>query len=939
MTRVRIGVPLAILVVLITATPSASASFGIVPGSFTTAAIERDGTVDTRAGSHPFAYTVSFAFNKNAKNELEGFVRDVIVDLPAGLVGDPSALPRCPRQDFDGQEAFCPGDTQVGVVRAVVGGASIEDPVFNLVPPPGVAARIGFSSLGFNSLQDASLAPGAAAGGYGVVVSTNNVPTTLIGSVTETIWGVPPDKAHDPERHCVTESNAERKVVRGCSSDVAPRPFLRLPTSCEGPLATVLNIDSTEAPGEIVTAQAFSLDAGNNPIGLFGCERLPFEPTIQAQLDTAATSSPAGLRFDLHLPQSEEPEGLATSDLKGAVVTLPEGVTVNPSAANGLQACSPAQIALESPTPAACPPASKIGNVQVETPLLEHPLPGGVYLAAQEDNPFGSLLAIYIAVDDPITGVVVKLAGEVKLNPETGQLTTTFKQNPQLPFENFKLEFFGGPHAALVTPQACGTYATTTDLTPWSSPEAPDKTPSDTFTIDEGCGPAGFGPSFTAGTLNPQAGAFSPFVLSFSRNDPEQEFMGLEQTLPPGLLAKLAGVPLCGNTEAAAGACPAASQIGTVNVTAGVGSSPVSVPGTIYLTGPYNGGPFGEVVEVPAIAGPFNLDENGRPVTIRGSIRVNPTTAQATVVSDPFPQKLRGISLHVRTVDVTLNRPGFTFNPTNCSPLSITATLTSAAGTNANVSSSFEAANCAALPFTPSLTSSTSGVTSKAAGASLTVSVVQDPGDANIRKVEVQLPLDLPARLTTLQKACTEGQFAANPAGCPEGSVIGTAIAHTPILSAPLVGPAYLVSHGGAAFPDVEFILQGENGVQIVLDGKTDIKKGITYSRFETVPDAPVSSFETILPEGPHSVLAANGNLCAPSKRVLVKKRVTVRVHGRKRKVTRTVRQIVPVSLLMPTTIVGQNGASVTQSTKIAVTGCPRAKKAAKKKRNARAGK
>ena len=349
--------------------------------------------------------------------------------------------------------------------------------------------------------------------------------------------------------------------------------------------------------------------------------------------------------------------------------------------------------------------------------------------------------------------------------------------------------------------------------------------------------------------------------------------------------------------------------------------------GRVYLTGPYNGGPFGLSIVVPTSAGPFTLTGNagfGREV-VRASIRVNPATAQITVVSDPLPTILQGIPLQIRTINVTIDRQDFMFNPTNCEPLSVTATITSTQSTAANLSSPVQATNCKTLPFKPSFTASTAGKTSKAGGASLVVKVAQRPGEANIRKVDLQLPLALPARLTTLQKACTAAQFTANPAGCPEASDIGTATAITPILSVPVTGPAYLVSHGGAAFPDVEFVLQGE-GVEIVLDGGTDIKKGITYSKFETVPDAPISTFETVLPQGPHSALAANANLCAPTKTVTVKKRVTIHRHGHTKHVLRTVTQQVPAPLAMPTTITGQNGGVLTQTTTIEVTGCAKAK-------------
>jgi hypothetical protein len=947
----------------------ALASFGIVPASVKTTAIERDGTIDTMAGSHPYGYTVSFAFNSNAKGLAEGNVRDIEVDLPLGLVGNPRALPRCSRQDFDtGHETNCPGNTQVGILEANVQGIPINAPVFNLVPPSGVPARLGVQLLGLPAVQDASVRTGA---GYGVAVSANNIPVPEVGSVSETIWGVPYDKGHDPERRCI---NQKGEKVFGCSlSEVVSRPFLSLPTSCTGPLGTTLRADSTETPGlfpaNALSETGLSRDNGNNPVGLFGCERLSFEPTFTASPvtvgGTPSTETPSGLNVDLHIPQPESPEGRSEANLKEAVVTLPAGMTVSPSAANGLSACpllrgreaakearernkEEVGVNLETGQPANCPDASKLGTVEIETPVLEHVVKGSVFVAQQGNlagngtNPFGSLLALYVVAEGE--GVVVKLPGEITVG-ENGQLTTRFGKDPiageeslpQLPFSDLRMSFFGGARAPLITPSACGTYTTTAQLTPYGndpgvgSVSSPVQS-SSSFTISQGCA-QGFNPSFTSGTTNNQAGAYSPQVVTFSRHDGEQRLAGIQVTEPPGLLATLKNATQCPEPQAAQGECAPESLIGETTVAAGPGEDPYWVKGgKVYLTGPYKNAPFGLSIAVPAIAGPFNLGTNGKPVIVRARIDVDPHTAQAIVTSDPLPTILQNIPLDVRTVNVTINRPGFIFNPTNCSPQATTATITSTTEAKTTPASPFEAANCASLPFKPSFTVSTQGKTSKANGASLTVNVAEKPGEANIHKVALQLPLILPARLTTLQKACTEAQFNTNPAGCPEASNIGTATAITPVLSTPLTGPAYLVSHGGAAFPDVEFVLQGENGVQITLDGKTDIKKGITYSRFETVPDAPITSFQTILPQGPHSALAANGNLCTTTKTVTVRKRVTVRVHGHVKHVTKTFKHTVAAPLQIPTILTGQNGAVVTQNTKITVTGCTKVKQAVQKK-------
>jgi hypothetical protein len=897
------AVGVAVAIVLGAVSGDARASFGIASSPpFTASAVEQDGLVDTRAGSHPYEYVVTVNLDENDRHEVEGDLRDALTDLPPGLIGDPRAVPRCPVKDFDGPTALCPGDTQVGWLEA-----SVEDlgepygPIYNLVPPAGVPARLGFSGYGLTAILDGSVRTGA---GYGVRVSVDNVPTEGVKSVTARIWGVPAEASHDGKRQCFEEKNGIRKIVSSCSSEVTPAPFLRLPTSCNGPLTTTLSVDSVEEPGVFDTAEAQSLDAGGNPVGLFGCEALPFDPSFALRPEASGTEEPSGLNVELKVPQPESPEGLAEADLQGAEVVLPEGVTVSPSAANGLTGCAlegSEGVNLASPEPARCPGSSKVGTVRIRTPLLEEELEGSVFVSQQGNlpghgsNPFGSLIAIYLVAEGD--GVVAKIPGEISLQEGTGRLTARFGEDPttgeeglpQLPFSELRMSFFGGARAALVTPTACGTYVTSAKLTPWSG-TAPVEADS-YFTIDHGCSGSGFAPSFAANTTGGQARAYSPLVEVFSRNDGEQHFNGFEETLPEGVLAKIAGVPRCGEAEASAGACPEASRIGTVTVGTGPGSDPLFVGGSVYLTGPYNGGPFGFVVEVPAIAGPFDLDQDGMPVTVRGSIRIDPVTAQATIVSDPFPTMLQGVPLDIRSVRVAIDRPEFTFNASDCVPLSTTGTLGSTNGASATVSSPYEAVNCATLPFNPSFKVSTSAHTSKANGASLHVAVAQGAGEADIHRVDVSLPLALPARLTTLQKACTERQFAADPAGCPEASFVGVATAHTPLLASALTGPAILVSHGGAAFPDLVIILQGE-GVKVVLTGNTDIKKGVTYSRFETIPDAPISSFELSLPQGPHSALAANTSLCAQP-------------------------------LTMPTEMTGQNGALLKRSTAVEVEGCP----------------
>jgi hypothetical protein len=895
---------------LVTVKPTVSPAAPLSFSEFGISAVEESGLPDGRAGSHPYGLTVNYSLATHFNEEIGvaepdgGQPKKLTVDFPPGLVINPTATPvRC----TDGRliKQACPLTSAVGVaVVRLEGFELLSVPVYNMVAPPGAPGEVAFNPEN-SAIVDIA---GRVRTGQDYGISGDATELTQKGGVLSakvTLWGAPASPAHDSERgQCVLpQEKAEGATcpVERCNIEFLNSecpgghseeiPFITLPSQCESELSASIRTNTWQEPSVFAEAAAASHGPNGELVGVGECDRLRFDPTISVKPQSQYAETPSGFEIDLHVPQIQSSTGLAESTLRDATVTLPAGVSVSPSAANGLTACSQSQIDLSGSGPAQCPPSSEVGTVAVKTPLLAEELIGGVYVAQQNANPFGSLLAIYVVAEG--SGVVVKLAGHVEVDAVTGQVTTRFSNAPQLPFSELKMVLHGGANAALTTPSGCGTYTTNTALTPWSL-QIPDEL-SDSFAISSGCG-GGFAPSFSAGTTNNQAAAHSPFTLAFARHDGERDFKGLEASLPAGLLARLAGVPLCGDGEANAGSCSEASRIGTVVVGAGAGPDPVDVTGGVYLTGPYNGGPFGEVVEVPAVAGPFNLGM----VVVRGSIRINPVTAQASVVSDSFPTILDGVPLQVKTVNVRLDRPVFTLNPTNCSPMSVTATISSTQGARALVSSPFEAANCAALAFRPSFKASTEARTSKAAGASLTVRVVPGAGQANIAKVDLELPKRLPARLTTLQKACTEAQFNTNPAGCPEASVIGMAKAITPLLNGALVGPAYLVSHGGAAFPDVEFILQGE-GVTIMLDGKTQIKKGVTYSHFETVPDAPISSFETVLPEGQHSVLATD--IPASAKHSLC-----------------------GLALNMPTTITGQNGAVLTQTTKAAVSGCTKAK-------------
>jgi hypothetical protein len=853
-----------------------------------------DGAPATQAGSHPYELTTTIGLNNDERIDPEALfertsvhdVKDVVVDLPLGVVGSALATPTC----TFAQLSFlfhCPADTIVGHIRTEPNGgnaslSSVNSPLYNMVPEQGSPAEFAYYDNDARNPHVLYVSIADTPAGYVLRTTTSDVPQVPLTHIMVSIYGNP--SARD-------------------GGGTTPVAMFTGPASCTGgPLVSTIHIDSWQDPGSYsadgspnFSDPAWASATSQSP-AVSGCERLQFDPSFSLRPETASADSPSGLQVGIQMPQNEEPESLATPPLRDATVVLPAGLTVNPAAAGGLEACSEAQIGLGSVAPPACPEASRIGTVEVDTPLLSGTLQGSIYLARQNENQFHSLLAGYIVINDPRTGVVIKLPGNLTPDASTGQITAVFDENPQFPVSDLKLHFFGGQRAPLATPEGCGSYTTSSDLMPWSAPgSGPDATPSSGFQIESGC-VGGFAPSFAAGSENPQAGAYAPFVLSFSRTDGEQNIAGLTVTLPEGSLGKLAGIPLCPGTNAAAGTCPEASAVGSVTAGAGVGADPYFVSGKVYLTGSYNNGPFGLVEEIPAVAGPFNLGM----VVVRQSLRVNPVTAQVTAVSDPLPTILEGIPLRIRRVDVALSRAGFTFNPTSCTPMAVNGSLTSTEGATANVSPRFQVGGCGQLPFKPTFGVSTQATSSKQAGASLDVRVTSDPGQANIGKVAVSLPKQLPSRLSTIQQACPEATYSQNPASCPAGSDIGTATATTPVFVNPLSGPAYLVSHGGAAFPNLVLILQGE-GVTLLLTGTIDIKGGITSSAFEAVPDAPIGSFELSLPEGPHSGLAAN----LPSK-----------AKG----------SFCGQSLVMPTTLTGQNGAVIKQSTKIAVTGCPKAK-------------
>jgi hypothetical protein len=925
------GVGLALVGLLPSAAVAIPSSkpFEIEPGSFHLV------SSTLQAGAHE-DLTTEIDFAHNAAGKTFNDVRTVIVNLPPGLDANNTAVPTCTQAQLVGATGGppeCPAASQVGTIAVDLNlrGDAQERYKFGIynmeVTSFGTTAELGFKISLITQALPVSVRPGDS----GLTVTTPDIEKSAEAhAISVVIWGLPAAASHEAERglECFDVGTLAEECRMRFNGKVPVKipvkPFLSIPTSCTSePLVATVEADSWEEPNNWSKAASTI-----GPIA--ECERVPFDPSIEVQPTTRSAESPSGLNVSLVVPQRwSEPFVPATSDLKDAKVTLPEGFTINPSAGSGLGDCTPEEYEAETSSSSpgvGCPAESKIGSIEIETPVLDEKILGSVYVAKPFDNPFDSLLGLYVVAKVPDRGIIVKVAGQIQPNPVTGQLVTTFDNDPQQPFERFTLKFRPGATAPLASPAVCGTYTTQADLAPWSAPLEPRLVSSSfeiTSGVHEGACPSGnippFHPYVISGTENNDGGSYSPFYLRIVREDGEQEITRFSTVLPPGLSGNLSGIPFCpdadieaarhlsGQQEIEAPACPAASEIGHTFVGAGVGSVEAQTPGRIYLAGPYHGSALSIVSITSAKVGPFDLGT----VVIRFALRINPITAQVEVDatgSDPIPHIIDGIVVHVRDIRVYMNRPNFIINPTNCARMAISETITGAGAnpadladqTSVTATAPFEAADCSSLGFKPAFKVATSGRTSKANGASLTAKLAV-PGalgtQANIARVKVELPKQLPSRLPTLQKACRAATFEANPADCPAASVIGHATATTPILPVPLTGPAYFVSHGGEAFPSLVVVLQGY-GITVDLVGATFIsKKGITSSTFKTVPDVPVGTFELTLPQGPFSALAANVNLCKSK-------------------------------LTMPTEFIAQNGAVLDQSTKIAVTGCPKAKKA-----------
>jgi hypothetical protein len=925
----RLGLTAALVLALLATAPAHSLGFGFAPTDGFEVAINREPQKgdSLEAGSHPSSIvtTINFALTGGPGTPTDGDAREIHLELPAGLIENPSAVARCEQDEFHTPRVSpfeasqsgesCPPLSQIGMVevRSSIGGISRSRTfgLFDLEPPPGFPAQIGFSPYGVPVTFTPHIRE--LGGEYGTTLDLHNLTQKFdVRGLTLTVWGTPWAIAHNGQRgECLNEAEPAFPFAK-CPVLQGERPhlsfaYLTLPASCSGPLSFGIATSSWQQPG-FITATALSRDSSGAVAGLDGCDELRFEPKTTVQATNPRASAPSG--FDFTLTPAEEaltdPERTVPAQARTAVVTLPEGMTINPSLAAGLDVCTAAGYAAETATSApgaGCPETSKIGTFTVQSQLYEETVKGAIYLAQPDDpatatagaeNPFDSLLALYLVAKTPARGVLIKVAGKLIPDPGSGRLTATFDDLPQLPYANLKIHFREGQRAPLVTPSACGAFAAAVDLTPWNDPGAVAHSEPG-FTIAKGIGPGGacpsgalapFAPGSVGGTLSGSAGSYTPFYLHLTRADSEQELTSYSATLPPGLTGKIAGIPYCpeaaiaaaklrtGREEERRPSCPAASEIG--NTVSGFGASAVLAyaPGKLYLAGPYHGSTFSVVAIDPATVGPFDLGV----IVVRSAIRVDRQTAQVSIDSagsDPIPHILSGVPIHLRDVRVYIDRPGTTLNPTSCDPFSVVSELTGAGlrfsdpadDSRAEVANRFQVSNCSALGFAPRLGFRLKGGTKRGDFPSLRANLVPRRGDANIARASVTLPPSEFLEQGHIDGVCTRRQFDAG--SCPRGSVYGQATAMTPLLATPLRGPVYLRSSANP-LPDLVVALRG-SGVAIDLVGRIDSRNGGLRANFDVVPDAPVTRFALTLNGGRHGLLVNGENVCAHPGRALAR--------------------------------------------------------------------
>ena len=807
----------------------------------------------TEAGLHP-DFTTLISFNhiiEGGEPVASMRAEDIGVALPPGLLGNPRAIPQCETGDFLAYQ--CPLDSQVGItkVRLVTFG-ELTEPVFNLAlpHPEKEVARFGFTGAYVPVFIDIKV---RTAADYGATATVHGAPGLVsVVRAETTLWGDPADPSHDEMRMNAAEALDCGGPCGGRNESGLPSTaFMTNPSACQ-PMSVGITATTYQLPGQL-----FSATAPMDPIA--NCRGLPFEATLQAEPTSHVAGAPTGLKTKLVLPQHLGGGERATATMREARVTLPAGMQVAAGAANWIGTCSEAQVGYREEVDAACPDSSKLGTARITSPAVSLPIEGTVY---QRTPTPGHQFGLWLTSD--ALGLHIKVPGELEPDWNTGRLTAVFRDLPQVPVEEIDLDIWGGPRAPLENPDSCGTYTTDFSFAPHS--EDPAVSGQSQMQITEGCDQP-FAPTLRAGVTDPVAGKFSPLVVDLIRADGNQQMRGFELELPDGEVAKIKGVPLCPDSPASAGDCPADSAIGRVTGAAGSGPEPLWVPQAgkaeprVYLAGPYQGSPFSVVTEVPAQAGPFDLGT----VVVRSGLGLDPDTNRAVIKADPLPQFFEGVGLTYRRLHVVIDRPEFSLNPTDCREMQVDATVTSTQGAVAHPAARFQVDGCKRLKFKPRISLKLKGGTKRGDYPALTAVLRARKGNANIARTSVALPHSEFLAQEHIVTICTRKQFAADK--CPKGSIYGRAKVWTPLLAKPLEGPVYLRS-SSHPLPDMVAALSGELDVNLV--GRIDSHKGGIRSTFEAVPDAPITKFVLKMRGGKKGLLTNSTDICLRKHRAQV---------------------------------------------------------------------
>jgi hypothetical protein len=866
MTSRRIFAFLAVALSAAALAAPAQAKIDIEPGSFTTT------TSETQAGGHP-DLTTTFALEAPGNPEA---AKNVIFNAPEGVFGNPNALTRCTAADYALHE--CPVNSQAGLITIKANYEGDENyvlgtaPVFDMIPQENETARFSF----ITPTVDIPIAIPVAvrtAGDYGLRFSVAEITQLIpLRGVKFTLWGMPGLSSHNGQRFAKGSPGdpsgcpgVEEATCGGTGNAVTipVKPLINLPGSCTGAsLVTKLDVQSYQDPNQLSHAES------QYP-AVDGCEKLTFKPVLTASLTTTQADSPSGFNLRFRVPQvfgfTPTP-----SQAKGVIVTLPEGLTINPDAADGQTMCGNEQAKFDSEGPAECPDQAKIGTISLGTPALDGPLVGSIYIGEPEP---GNQYRLFMILSG--FGMNAKLVGEIRPDPETGRLTSHFEDLPQVPFDDFDIHVFASDRALLATPTSCTLYGASALFIPWNHRLA-NQTSEQFFGLDSGPGGSPcpgtvrpFEPRLVAGASNPLAGGFSSFHLKLDRDDGDQFLGDLNFKMPPGFTGDLSGIPYCseaaiaaaavksGRLEQASPSCPAASQVGTSNVAAGPGGHPFHAIGRMYLAGPLGGAPLSLAAVTPALAGPYDYGN----VLVRVALHIDPLTAQVSAASDRMPQIIGGVPIRLRSIQVNIDRPNFTINPTNCSNFSIDSQGIGDQGSLTNFSSPFHAVNCDALGFKPRMTIDQLGgrkATTRSRNPGLRIDLRTRSGDANLKSVTVVLPKAFAIDQRHLGNICSERELAAKE--CAGRQAIGTATTRTPLLDQPLKGPVYAVS-GSGGLPRLAFILDGQ--VKIVPRADTDSRKGRLRTKVPVIPDAPVGHFSMEVFGGKDGYLVNTRGICA----------------------------------------------------------------------------